>query len=439
MIFSFRTKLVTVFIIFVIAVFSATLVMVAVYSLPSKIASDNIKKSISLYEKEGLYPVWTGDKNKYSSEGDNFTDSIMLSNVIFPNNEDVVRKAMLNPRFHYKNSNYVQSLIRQIKGDTTDRHIIYYGRYWHGYLVVLKPLTMLLDISSIRLLNLILQVIVAAYMTMLIGKSFGNGYGFSYLLTYLLLNPVTLIMSFQFSTMYYLTNLITFLLLKKWSFFDKKMNFVYLFFLSGLLAAFFDFLTYPLLSVGIPLIILVIKKNYEKHIKNYKSAAKIITLSSLYWGVAYGFMLIAKWIVAWILTGNNVLSDSTGPIGRLQYRMASEIGGLHMTPIAAIERNVGVILKEPILLILIFSLIISLFFLNKLKRNQKNKIANYDILKGALFFIMSYPFLWYMVFFNHSFIHFWFTYRALAVTVFAGGCLVATLFSEYEMERKKNE
>ena len=310
---------------------------------------------------------------------------------------------MLNPRIQYKTSNHVQSLIRQIKGDTTDRHIINYGRYWHGYLVVLKPLTMLLDISSIRLLNLILQVIVAAYMTMLIGKSFGDGYGFSYLLAYLLLNPVTLIMSFQFSTMYYVTNLITFILLKKWLFFDKEMNFVYLFFLSGLLAAFFDLLTYPLVSLGIPLSILFIKMGYENNLKNYKSAAKILVLSSLYWGVAYGFMHIAKWIVASVLIGNNVVFNS---FGHLQHRMASQIGGLHMTPIAAIERNVGVILKEPILLIVIFSLIISLFFLNKLKRNQKIKIANYDILKGALFFIMSYPFLWYMVFFNHSFIFF---------------------------------
>ena len=65
--FSFRSKLVTVFIIFVVAVFSATLAMIAVYSLPSKFAFENVKKSISLYEKEGVYPVWTGDKYKFTT------------------------------------------------------------------------------------------------------------------------------------------------------------------------------------------------------------------------------------------------------------------------------------------------------------------------------------------------------------------------------------
>ena len=66
---------------------------------------------------------------------------------------------MLNPRLQYRNSNHVQSLLRQLKGDTTDRHIVHYGRYWHGYLLFLKPLTMLLEISSIRLLNLLLQIL----------------------------------------------------------------------------------------------------------------------------------------------------------------------------------------------------------------------------------------------------------------------------------------
>lgn len=186
--------------------------MIGTYHLPTKLMINNVKRSIPLYTKEGLYPNWAGRKD--SAQLDNFTDAIMLSKATYPASKSKMKDAMLNPSYYYKNRNPVQSLIDQLK-ETKNFTIGHYPRYWHGYLVVLKPLTMFFDIAYIRLLNMLLQMIIVVYLTSVLGSIYGKGYGLSLFLSYLLLNPVSLFMSFQYSSMFYVTSLISIFLLKK--------------------------------------------------------------------------------------------------------------------------------------------------------------------------------------------------------------------------------
>ena len=210
-------KFLTALLIVLLSVMIGTIAMIGVYQLPTKMMFNNIKKSISLYQAEGLYPNWAG--REASAHLDNYTDAIMLGNVIYPGSSSTIRDAMLNSRYDYKASNPVESLIRQINNSKEDRSIANYARYWHGYLVVLKPVTMFLNISYIHLLNALLQMMVAACLIMLIAEFFGKGYGLSFFLAYLLMNPVTLAMSFQFSTSYYVMSMVSLAFLRKKNYF----------------------------------------------------------------------------------------------------------------------------------------------------------------------------------------------------------------------------
>lgn len=53
-------------------------------------------------------------------------------------------------------------------------------------------------------------------------------------------------------------------------------------------------------------------------------------------------------------------------------------------------------------------------------------------------FIACYPFFWYIVFRNHSYIHYWFTYREIGISIFAIGCLLSTFFST-KLSRKEED
>ena len=68
-----------------------------------------------------------------------------------------------------------------------------------------------------------------------------------------------------------------------------------------------------------------------------------------------------------------------------------------------------------------------LFIVNR----RKNVI---DIL--PILVISIYPILWYIVLANHSYMHFWFTYRSLGVTVFA---VLSFMMYSIDIDKLKNK
>ena len=425
-------------IIVLISVIVGGILLIGTYHLPTKLMFNNVKRSIPLNTKEGLYPNWAGRKD--SARLDNFTDAIMLSKVIYPVSKFKMKDALLNPSYNYKNRNPVQSLIEQLK-ETKNFTIAYYPRYWHGYLVVLKPLTIFFDIAYIRLLNMLLQMIIVIYLILLLGSTYGKGYALSLFLSYLLLNPVSLSMSFQYSTMFYVTSFVSLFLLNKMKLCMRDKNVLYLFLVSGILTAFFDLLTYPIASLGIPLAIFLIALNHNHKLKELNFAVKNVILPTAFWGIGYAGMYVGKWLLAWQLTGFNVVANA---LSQLTYRMSHHTnvheGNKIFSPIKTILNNFQVIFHEPILIVLVVAVVFSLYALWKLSKMMRStKIHNYYILRCSLSIVMLYPLFWYSVFCNHSFQHSSFTYRALSVFVFAAGSIITSLFLEYQRENVLDE
>ena len=422
------------FLILTVLILLGLLSLIAVYSLPTEMNLNTLKSSVSLYKSEGIYPNWNCDKEDsnvfLSTTLDNFTDSIMLRNVIYPGSGSIVRDAILNPKFEYKNSNTLQSLIFQLEGKGSDYFISYYPRYWHGYLIVLKPLTCFLDVSHIRLLNLLLQITLTTYLTVVLSTDLGKGIGISYFLTYAFFNPMSLSMSFQFSSVFYVMTLITFLLLRYWKLFLQNNNYLYLFLCSGILTAFFDLLTYPLVTLGIPLTVLFVKLYYsDLRILDKTQAMYLLINTSLFWCIGYGGMYIGKWLLAWYITDISVVVQT---LNQLQHRMSNYVsgsgGGQVITPIQAIFRNLTIVFNDPVFMALMLILVYSLYKLYKTKIVSEKKY--FVALKFILRILMLLPFFWYFLLSNHSFVHSFFAYRTIAIFVFAEGCYITTCFKE---------
>lgn len=419
------------FVIVLISVIIGSLLMIGSYQLPTNLMVNNIRKSVPLYTKEGLYPNWTGRKE--SAKLDNYTDALMLSKVICPPSESTIKDAMLIPSYRYKNRNFVQSLMDQLKGVNNNFSIFYYPHYWNGYLIILKPLTMFFDIANIRLLNMLLQMLIAFYLVMYVGHFLGKGYGLSLFLSYLLLNPASLFMSFHYSSVFYVTFLISLLLLKNAKLFIENQKALYLFLLSGILTAFFDLATYPITSLGIPLILYLISLNRYHKFNEPIIAIEDVIYPSLFWSVGYAGMYIGKWMTAWKLTGYNVVIDGLYNLNiRISHQYLVQGKEKSINWIEGISDNIQVIMHEPIIIVLSVILLFSFWKLFKMK--HFTKIRDNRILRYSISLVMLFPFIWYSVFCNHSFIHKWFTYRSLSVFTFAVGSIVTSFFLEYQLE-----
>lgn len=409
------------------------LALMAVYALPTEPMSRHVKDSIEIYQKEGLYYSWAPGKN--SSQIDNFTDSIMLRETIYPADGSVLENALLNPNFGYKDDDQVQSLIKQLQGEKED-FVFYYSRYWHGYLFFLKPALLITNISNIRMANALLQMFLAASIIYLLGLKLGRGYAFSYFLTYLFLNPISLALSFQYSTMYYLMSFISLFILLRTDWVSKGQHFLYVFLFSGILTAFFDFLTYPLISIGIPLTIFLLLTRYYQ---NTREIFQTIILSTVFWGFGYGGMYISKWVLGNLLTNKDVISDSIQQLGHRVSSSGSDdaMANVVVSPWKAIFQNLKIFFREVILFPVMGSLIYALYRIRKVRKNNLS-IDCFSALRRGLMFIACYPFFWYIVFRNHSYIHYWFTYREIGISIFAIGCLLSTFFST-KLSRKEED
>lgn len=85
--------------------------------------------------------------------------------------ESALHDALYNARYEYEDTSMVQALndyANDVAVKEPIRYEMTYPRYWHGYLVVLKPLLLFFNVSEIRLLNLLVQTALFFWMLWLI-------------------------------------------------------------------------------------------------------------------------------------------------------------------------------------------------------------------------------------------------------------------------------
>lgn len=139
---------------FILIVLLGLIAIIISYALPNNNVKDNINKSIKILELEGTYKTLIAEYK--GTTLDNFTDALILSELYYDdNNNSIIEKAIRNYG-NYNDGNPLQSLINEVNG-LENEITSSYERYWHGNLIVLKPLFMIFDYNSIRILNIVLQ------------------------------------------------------------------------------------------------------------------------------------------------------------------------------------------------------------------------------------------------------------------------------------------
>lgn len=352
-----------------IAALLGTLSLIFIYALPVGRATNNARSSMNIYQREGNYPSWA--PGKASAQLDNFTDSIMVRNAIFPGTGNLIEDAMLNPKYSYRGASQTDSLLKELQGETENREVSRYARYWHGYLLYLKPLLILRPIKDIRMLNGTLQLLLAFYLFWLISKKMDSKYSWAFLLSYVMLNPVSLAMSFQYTSMYYIMMLGSIYMLKKWNTDWFSGKYVLFFTTMGTLTAFFDFLTYPLVSYGIPMVLMLQLSNQEKLLDKKITGIHMVVKGAVAWGLGYSGMYIGKWLMSWLLTGHNTLMEASG---QALYRMGTTTGGVEENvsfhALSVIGRNFNQLIKDPIFIIMVFLLFWSLYQFGRIRNRH---------------------------------------------------------------------
>ena len=395
-----------------LSVFIGAALMTFVYALPSEKAIRNIQADLSTYKREGDAPKWARSEQSHL---DYFTEAIMLDEATHPV-DGIIRSAMLNPRYRFADGERpVDVLVKVMNDEKTELEEVFYSRYWHGYLVILKPLLMMFKVNHLRMFLAYGVFILFVVVLLLFRKALGMSYALALAAAVMILNLVSLSMSFQYETIYFITmSAIIFMLRKNRCLFDNDW-YNYLFAAVGVSIAFFDFLTYPIFSVAMMLTLWYVL-NLRKLQKF--NVIKMMTGFLISWGTGYVGMWAGKWIVSDLLTGYGTILNAVNQI--FTYTLLNDDlneAAWQITTLSAIGRNLAVFGDGPIKIFLLAGIIALLYILIRYRRSLTRRMILPYLFPAAL------PFIWYAAISGHSHIHAFFTYRSLAATIFALACM----------------
>ena len=393
------------------AILAGVLLLTAVYALPTARMRHNVSISLPYILSEGDRYQWAPYHN--GTELDGFTDAIMLGNAIYDAKGDPLHNALVNPRMEFTPGDTVpvDSLARYAQGAEDGREVTY-ARYWHGYLVFLKPLLLFFTPSDIRLLNMTVQLILAAVLLALSCRRGGLKLAIPLGAALLCLNPISTALCFQYTDVYLLTLVFGILLL--WRRTDEKKYGCLLYLWLGIGTGFFDFLTYPVAALGI-LLALELTVSIDSLWKKIRRMIR----NSTAWALGYGGMWAGKWVVASLLTDQNVILDALQNIsGRTSSTAGEEVVDIFSVLWQNAQTYVNI---QTLFLALVLAGLLGYLLIGKKYRFRLSASTLVPLVLCAL-----YPIAWYVLIKNHSMIHAYMTHRDLAVTIMAFGCMLSS-------------
>lgn len=398
--------------IFVSVVITGLLLLLLVYTIPTDRIMHNARASIELYEDLGVNPKVI--RGYETTTIDTYTDAWMTRIAIYDGNESALEKCLNNYYYGYSDgraADVCEGLIIYLQGEEGYSRMAY-ARYWHGYQVILKPLLYFFDYGDIMGILKFVQLALVAYCFVLLERN---------KLTKCIPCMVVMLgcmefhvigMSMQFSWVFMVAMAASIYILKKdeKSFRDLSVDLAFL--VTGMCTSYFDFLTFPIITLGIPLTISILRRNMLR-----QKGRALVLLDAFYWVVGYGGMWVSKWVLGTIFTGENVIALG---ISALADRTGSDVNGVKVGLVDVLWENIRVIGKYPYALAVVCAVIVLLAGRGRFVRASKEMI-------GAILFVICLPFMWYAISRNHSYIHAFMTYRGLSVSVFAGLCFLAQL------------
>ena len=412
----FRSVLIKNVIIILAGSLIGLLALLAVHLLPVSGMQANVYWSLDMIEKEFTDEVLV-DGYRATLTG-NFTDCLMLEHAIYQNPEHSILEQVL---LMYRGESYDvaddpdgwqpgQSLKDYLTGVSQPREVTY-SRYWHGYLIVLKPLLMIMSVNTLRMLNAAVQLILLGLILISMSKRGYSSLAKAFLVSVPFMFFFSTFASLSLSVCLYIVA-ITLLIQMRWDdiLYMRNRGYAFFFLLIGMATSYFDFLTYPLVTLGYPLCVYL-----YLHKEKFVNSLKKLILYSLQWGIGYVGMWAMKWIYTDILTDSSTVKDalSTVLVRTSSAENATRVGGFF----SVVAKNSDVYFNRCYILLI---LAVALVFLTKAIKTGRKRLGPPDLPSGLIFCIVAlYPFAWYLIMQNHSEQHWQFTCRILSITVFA--------------------
>ncbi len=403
-------------------------------AIPNELLADNMEQSALYYKEKDAFSFENGDK--WRGISDNYADSILLniSNNMGNGNPFV---AALDTRY-YDGKELGESVgfylsLTENAAPNTD-----YTRYWHGSAMFIRPLHLITSVGGIKLIGLWAILVAAFAAALILIKRRHTDLAIAFVLSLAAVHIWNTVLSLEYQPAFIICLFACILYLLAEQKGDTALTCLSV--AGGVATAFFDFLTVETTVILLPLILVIAVRTKENRLGSFKEGLALILKCGILWLLAYGGTFVAKWTLATIVTGDNKFIAAVFSAGdRLGGDLSTEgIANPFMQVILAPLANLTVLfggtarLDIPrvfICLVILFLILGSVVYLFDKKTVDKTAIKLLSILGIAVF-------ARYMILSNHSYLHEFFTYRALVSPIMAIFSIVALTISKRGVSKK---
>lgn len=357
-------------------------------SIPDEAVFQNVVTSEKLILEENddlLYiPLFHFDK----------FDGEMIGMTAMEDSLGVFHKVLLNPEVSTPPS--VINYIRHFSPDSLSHpQVTPYGRYWHGCQTFLKPMLLAGDYHNIKMFNYIAFFAMLMLTVIMLSGRLSWQIGVILQIALLAVGIVFVPHRIHTACCFYVcyAAIVAMLTFSPRRFTDKFA--ILFFYVVGAVTTYFDQLSTPLITLCIPLSIMLI---YRPQPARISSTIKIMVA----WTAGYVILWGMKWLLATIFTNYNMFADAWN-----QILFRTDGGGWQLS------WGKGFYPLFSYLSYLLFMLIILTagFCFIKVARSQRRLLL-------SLMLIAILPYIWFFTFRNHSFIHYHFVWRLIAIPIF---------------------
>jgi hypothetical protein len=411
-----------------VGIFMAMLVvfvamMTAVFALPQETIIVNAGDSLPRLRSETFYHAPVLDEGPYKL--DNYTDALMIDTAIAdPGDGPFVAAIAARNGGSSAQGGPIEALAasaagRRIPGGG-------YAYYWHGYQVVLRPALVFFEYEDIRYLNVMLLGALLLGGTLYVRHCAGTLIASTFAISLLAVGIYVVPLSLQFSGVVYLTIAAVIAVVALQARGTLRAWEIELFLVVGMVTAFVDLRTAPLLTLGLPLAVLlaVRARIAEPDAGTVRSLWTCMRLSAV-WGAGYGGAWAAKWLIAAPVLGVGVarraldqilFRTGTGPGGNriamaLRQPLFDLIPLVRYETLSAAGGGIKVALFGVVTAIMVA---VGVWLLAVARRSRADVVRASSVL-----LVVPLPYLWFLVANNHTAIHHFFAYRIQAAVVFA--------------------
>ena len=300
--------------------------------------------------------------------------------------------------------------------DTSEMHLREYSRYWHGYLLYIKPLLLVISWEQLVWLELVLELVLLAAVFVAAFRKKHPGVAVAVAAGLLFMKPELMMVSLTMSVCLIILLAAVLVLLLRGEWLRERGYFPEFFLCIGILTAYFDFLTYPAATLGFPLCVYFLISERERIFP----AVKRIAGYSICWGAGYAGMWASKWVIADAVLGTGTIKDALwNVLGRTEAIGGRPRlnGGRYVISLnfQEYDSRFYVIAAGALAFLVLLALV----------RGLGRKLPIKLLLETIIPFLMiaAIPFAWIVVVQHHSALHARFTFRILGVASMALACI----------------